>query len=429
MTTLQITGGRIIDPSQGIDRVGNLLIRDGRIVSIDDKSAIAEQQIDARGKIVAPGLIDMHVSHREPGDDDEENTASATAAALAGGFTSIVCMPDTDPAVDNRAAAEFVLLQAERAKNCHVYPLGAITKGCEGKELAEIGQLVECGAMGFSDGVHPVANAELMRRAMEYASMFDRPIFAFPQVPEMIDQGVMHEGFNSTLLGLKGMPATAEEIMVARDIALAELAGARLHLICLSTSGGLALVRGAKQKGIRVTCEVTPHHLALTDESLRSFDSNYKVIPPLRPQEHIDALLEGLKDGTIDAIASDHQPFASETKDRELDLVPFGIVGLETLLPICIKTLIEPQHLDWSALLSRLTENPAKILGIEKGTLQPGRDADVTIIDPDVEYTIDSSQFRSHSSNSPFHGWKVKGRAETVIVGGEIRFSRNSQDS
>jgi len=425
MSTLQITGGRIVDPSQGIDRVGNLLIRGGRIVSFDDKSALAERQIDARGKIVAPGLIDLHVSHREPGDNHEEHTASATAAALAGGFTSIVCMPDTDPAIDNRAAAEFVLLQAERARNCHVFPLGAITKRCEGKELAEIGQLVEGGAMGFSDGIHPVANAEMMRRAMEYAAMFDRTIFALPQVPEMIEQGVMHEGFHSTLLGLKGMPATAEEIMVARDIALAELAESRLHLMCLSTSGGLDLVRRAKRKGIRVSCEVTPHHLALTDESLRSFDSNYKVLPPLRPQEHIDALLEGLKNGTIDVIASDHQPFASETKDRELDLVPFGIVGLETLLPICIKTLIEPGHLEWSAFLSRLTENPAKILGIEKGTLQPGCDADVTVIDPDSEYTIDSAQFRSHSSNTPFHGWKVKGRVETVMVNGEIRFSRN----
>ena len=426
MSTILIRDGRIIDPSQNIDRTGNLLLRDGRVVAIDDNVAEADELIDASGLIVCPGLIDVHVSLREPGHEEDETIASGTHAALAGGMTSIACMPDTSPVVDNRAAAEFVLLQAERAGHCHVFPLGAATKDNAGQELAEIGQLVEAGAVAFTDAKRPIGNAEIMRRALEYTRMFNRPIFHHPQVPELVDGGVMHEGFYSTLLGFRGMPAAAEEIMVSRDLTLAEMTGGRVHLMCLSTAGSIEKVRRAKERGVNVTAEVTPHHLTLTDKSLASFDSNFKVDPPLRTAEHIEALIEGLKDGTIDVISSDHQPYAQEKGDRELDLVPFGIVGLETLLPICAKALIEPGHLTWPELIARLTVAPARVLDIPKGTLQPGADADVTLFDPDADWTIDAAKFRSLSRNTPFDGWSVRSRVHTVIVSGKVRYRAES---
>ena len=423
MTTTLIRGGRIVDPGQSIDRVGNLLFRDGRIVGIDTDTSVADQVIDASGKIVCPGLIDAHVALREPGNEEDETTETGTAAALAGGFTSIACLPDTKPAIDNRGAAEFVFLMAERARNCNVFPLGAVTKGNNGEELAEIGQLVEGGAVALTDGKRPIVNAEIMWRALEYASMFDTPVFNMPQVPELVTKGVMHEGFNSTLLGLPGVPSAAENIMVSRDIALAARTEGRLHLMCVSTSVSIDLIRRARERGVAVSCDVTPHHLALTDDSLKTFDPNFKVDPPLRPQSHIDAMIDGLKDGTIDVISADHQPWAVEKKTCELDYAPFGIVGLETLLPICIQTLIEPEHLTWLELLSKLTTGPAKLLGLQKGTLAPGADADITIIDPDVEWTIDPERFRSKSRNTPFTGRTVRGRADQVLVGGEVRYS------
>jgi len=423
VTTTLIRGGRIIDPGQSIDRVGNLLLRDGRIAGIDTGTAVADQVIDASGKIVCPGLIDAHVALREPGNEEDETTETGTAAALAGGFTSIACLPDTKPAIDNRGAAEFVFLMAQRAGNCNVFPLGAVTKGNKGEELAEIGQLVEGGAVALTDGTQPIANAEIMWRALEYARMFDTPVFNMPQVPELVAKGVMHEGFNSTLLGLPGIPSAAENIMVSRDIALAARTEGRLHLMCVSTSVSIDLIRRARERGVAVSCDVTPHHLALTDDALKTFDPNFKVDPPLRPQGHVNAMIEGLKDGTIDVISADHQPWAVEKKTCELDYAPFGIVGLETLLPICIQTLIEPEHLTWLELLSKLTTGPANLLGLQKGTLSPGADADITIIDPDVEWTIDPDQFRSKSSNTPFAGRTVRGRADQVLVGGEVRFS------
>ncbi len=426
MTTTLIRGGRIVDPSQSIDRVGNLLIRDGRIAGIDTETTVADQVIDATGRIVCPGLIDAHVALREPGNEEDETTATGTAAALAGGFTSIACLPDTNPAIDNRGAAEFVFLMAERARNCHVFPLGSVTKANKGDELAEIGQLVEGGAVALTDGKRPITNAEIMWRALEYARMFDTPVFNMPQVPELVTKGVMHEGFNSTLLGLPGVPSAAENIMVSRDIALAARTQGRLHLMCVSTSVSIDLIRRARERGVAVSCDVTPHHLALTDDSLKSFDPNFKVDPPLRPQGHVDSMIEGLKDGTIDVISADHQPWAVEKKTCELDYAPFGIVGLETLLPICIQTLIEPEHLTWLEFLGKLTTGPANLLGIQKGTLTSGADADVTIIDPDVEWTIDPEQFRSKSRNTPFAGRKVRGRAEQVLVGGEVRYSAQS---
>ncbi len=421
MSTLVIRGGRIIDPAQAIDETGDLIVRDDRIVGIDQPVNSVDQEIDATGQIVSPGLIDTHVSFREPGFEEDETTETGTAAALAGGFTSVACMPDTFPTVDNRGAAEFITLQADRAGHCHVFPLGAVTRNLDGEELAEIGQLVEGGAVGFTDAKRPVANAEIMWRALEYTRMFDRPVLSHPQVPELVARGVMHEGFYSTLLGLKGIPAIAERIMASRDLALAERTGGRLHLMCISTEGSIDEIRRAKDRGVSVTAEVTPHHLALTDDLLQSFDSNLKVDPPLRSADHVAALIEGLKDGTIDVICSDHQPYANEKKDRELDLVPFGIVGLETVLPICIKTLIEPGHLSWSELIAKLTSGPAAVLGIDRGTLVPGSVADITIIDPTAEWTINPDGFRSKSRNSPFVGWNVRGRPTTVIVDGQVR--------
>lgn len=421
MSTTLIRGGRIVDPSQSIDRVGNLFLRNDRIEGIDTGAAVADHVIDAAGMIVCPGLIDLHVSLREPGDEKDETIESGTAAALAGGMTSVACMPDTSPVVDNRAAAEFVQLQCARAGHCHVFPLGAVTKNHDGQELAEIGQLVEGGAVGFTDAKSTVANSEIMRRALEYTRMFGRPIFNHPQVPELAAKGIMHEGYYSMQLGLRGIPAGAEVIMAARDITLAEMTGGRIHLMTLSTAGAVDQVRRAKAKGIRVTAEVTPHHLALTDAALQNYETNFKVDPPLRSKEHIDALIEGLRDGTIDVISSDHQPFAEEKKQNELDSAPAGVVGLETLLPICIKTLIETGHLTWSKLIAKLTINPATILGIQKGTLKSGHDADVTIIDPTTAWRIDPAKFKSKGRNTPFAGWEVKGRAHTVIVSGRVR--------
>ena len=422
MSTLLIRNGRIIDPDQEIDRSGSLLLCEGRVVGLVEPETEADEVIDAAGLIVCPGLIDLHASFREPGNEEDETIASGTAAALAGGFTSVACLPDTSPVVDSRAAAEFVSLQAARAGNCHVFPLGAVTKDHAGEELAEIGQLVDGGAVAFTGAKRPVANAEIMRRALEYTRMFGRPIFNQPRVPELSEGGVMHEGFVSTVLGLRGIPAAAEEIMVHRDVALAELTGGRVHLMCLSTPGAVEEVRRAKRRGVRVTADVTAHHLTLTDESLRTFDSNYKVDPPLRPREFIDALVEGLQDGTIDAIASDHQPHAEEKKSVEVDRAPFGIIGLETLLPLCVRSLVEPGRLTWPQLIATLTTGPARVLGIPKGTLRPGADADVTLVDPDARWTIDPSRFRSLSRNSPFAGWEVRGRAHAVIVHGRVRY-------
>ena len=422
MSTL-IKGGRIVDPSQGVDRVADILIDGGRVIAIGPESCTATTTIDATGKIVAPGFIDLHASFREPGFEDDETTATGAASALVGGFTTVCSLPETSPVVDNRGAAEFILLQAARAGLSRVLPIGAITKNREGAELAEIGQLVEGGAVAFSDGHRPIANAEIMRRALEYTQMFKRPLFNFPQVPELVDRGVMHEGLMSTLLGLRGMPAEAQDIMVGRDIALAELTDGRIHLVCVTTADSVAQVRRARERGVKVTCDVTPHHLVLTDESLRNFDSNCKVNPPLRTSTHIAELVAGLNDDTIDAISADHQPLAFEKKQVELDQAPFGIVGLETLLPLCVTHLVRPGHITWSKLVEKLTVGPAQVLGIDRGTLSVGSSADVTIIDPDVEWTIDRNKFHSKSNNTPFGGKQVRGRVESVLIDGRVLYA------
>jgi dihydroorotase len=423
LRTIHITGGRIIDPSQDIDRVGDLWIGRGRILPTGEGYDEAEVVIDARGLIVCPGLIDAHVHLREPGNEEDETIATGAEAALAGGVTSVACMPNTIPALDTQGAVEFVVLQAQRARKANVYPIGAVSKGRKGEELAELGQLVEGGAVGFTDDGAPVASASLMRQALEYAKMFDKVVMQHCQVPELTVGGVMNEGFESTKLGLRGMPAAAEDIMVARDIRLAEITGGRLHIQHISTARSVELVREGKRRGVRVTAEACPHHFTLTDENLRTFDANFKMNPPLRTWADVEAVIGGLKDGTIEVLATDHAPHAPEKKLREIDQAPFGIVGLETLLPVTVLGLIEPGHLTWPEVIRKLTVAPAQLLGIDKGTLRPGADGDVTIIDPEARWTIDPAAFRSKSRNTPYGGWDVRGRAHTVIVGGEVRYT------
>jgi dihydroorotase len=421
---LRITNGRVIDPSQGIDQITDVWIRGDKIAGFGPQPLTANHFIDASGKIVCPGLIDMHVHLREPGREEDETIATGTAAALAGGVTSVACMPNTEPAIDNQAAAEFVTLQAGRAGNANVFPVGAVTKGRLGTELAEIGGLVDGGAVAFTDDGSPVSSAEIMRRALEYCRMFGKAVLSHAEDLELTRGGVMNEGFESMRLGLRGIPAAAEEVMIHRDIELAELTGGRLHILHVSTAGGVDLIRRGKQRGVQVTGEACPHHFTLTDKCLRSFDSNFKMAPPLRTDADIKAIIEGLKDGTLDVISTDHAPHAPEKKARELDQAPNGIIGLETLLPVCIGALIEPGHLTWPQLIAKLTIHPATVLGIDRGTLHPGAVADVTIIDPVTEWTIDPDQFRSKSRNCPYAGWKVRGGAWAVVVGGAIKYQR-----
>ena len=427
MRTLRIMGGRLIDPSQNIDQITDLWLRAGKVLAIGPRpDLMADEYIDATGLYVVPGLIDMHVHFREPGREEDETIATGAAAALAGGVTSVACMPNTEPAIDNQAAADFVVLQAKRANLAYVYPIGAITKGRSGQELAEFGGLVAGGAVAFSDDGSPVMSAEIMRRELEYCKMFDKTVMDHCEDLELTQGFVMHEGQVSMELGLRGYPAAAEEIMIDRNCRLAEMTGGKLHILHVSTAGGVDIIRQAKKRKVRVTAEVSPHHFTLTDDCLRTFDSNYKMSPPLRTQADIEALIEGLKDGTIDVIATDHAPHAPEKKLRELDQAPNGIIGLETLLPISIKALIEPGHLTWLQLVEKLTIKPAEVLGIPKGTLRPGSDGDVTIIDPNLEWTIDPAEFKSKSRNCPFAGWKVKGRAVAVFVDSMLRYRLHS---
>lgn len=423
MSIIRIINGRIIDPSQRLDQVADLWIRGEQFLGIGPQAGLVPSRtIDAAGMIVCPGLIDMHVHLREPGQEEDESIATGTAAAIAGGITSVACMPNTDPPIDHQAAAEFVYLQAERAGNANVFPVGCITKGRKGAELAEIGGLVEGGAVAFTDADSPVVSAEIMRRALEYCRMFDRPVLSHAEDLDLTRGGIMHEGRESMRLGLRGMPAAAEEVIVHRDIELAQLTGGRLHLLHVSTAGSVELIRRAKEKGVRVTAETCPQYCFLTDKCLHSFDSNYKLNPPLRTEDDVAALVAGLKDGTIDVLASAHSPHAPEKKVRELDQAPFGIVGLETLLPLGATALVQPGHLTWPQLIEKLTARPASILGIDRGTLKSGADADVTIIDPNAEWTIDPVKFASKSRNSPFGGLKVRGRPHAVVVGGDVKF-------
>ncbi len=443
--TILIKNGRLIDPAQGIDRVGDLWLKGPEVerfveAGVDPaekamllgpedtdtdtrqaESAQADQTIDATGLLVCPGLIDMHVHLREPGHEEEETIASGSAAAVAGGFTSVATMPNTHPPLDNEAAVEFIYRQAARCGRCNVYPIGCITKRREGKELAEMGQMVRAGAVAFSDDGDGVADAGVCQRAMQYSTMFDRPIIQHCQDNDLAGDGVMNSGPTALRLGLPGMSAMAEVIMLQRDLVLAQATGARYHVAHVSTAGAVELIRQAKAQGIRVTAEVTAHHLALTEDACGNYDPNYKMSPPLRSQADVDACLQGLCDGTIDCLVTDHAPHSTEEKELEFLYAPFGVIGLESALPVYIQALVEPGLMDWPDLIRRMTIHPARILGLAKGALAPGADADVTIIDPDLNWTIDVERFKSRSRNCPYHGWEVRGRAVVTIVGGVVK--------
>lgn len=420
--TLLLRGGRVVDPSQGIDRIDDVLVRDGLVVAIGPAETGADEMIDATGLIVAPGLVDMHVHLREPGREEDETIETGTRAAIAGGFTSVACIPNTEPPVDTQATVEFIHQKAMRADTCNVFVVGCVSRNREGKELADIGQLVEAGAVAFSDDGAPVYDAELMRRALEYCGMFDKPILAHEEVLELSRGGVMNEGIVSLLLGLAGMPAAAEDVMIGRDTALAESTGGRLHVMHVSTAGGVDLVRMAKARGVRVTAEACPHHFTLTDEALRGFDSNYKMSPPLRTAADVEAIIAGIVDGTIDCIATDHAPHAPEKKMLELDRAPFGIIGLETAVGLSVTRLVATGRIGWPRLIEAMSTLPARILGINRGTLRPGSVADITLIDPECAWQVDVKRFCSKSVNSPFDRWTLRGRAVATIVAGRVKY-------
>jgi len=418
---LLIKGGRVIDPAQGMDRRADVLVRDGRIAAVG-RVASKAKTLDARGLIVAPGLIDIHVHFREPGKDAEETIASGAAAAVAGGFTTVAVMPNTEPPVDTEAAVAFQARRGAEAGLARVLPIGAISVGRKGERLAELGAMAQAGAVAFSDDGDPVRSPRLMRTALAYAAMFAKPLIAHCEDKELAGKGVMHAGLWSVKLGLAGIPAAAEETMVARDLILAEAAGGRLHVAHVSTKGSVRLIREAKGRGAPVTAEAAIHHLVLTDEALAGYDTNLKMNPPLRGAEDRDALRAAVAEGTIDCIVSDHAPHAAEEKAVEFALAPFGIIGLETTLPVLITKLIEPGVLTWPRAIAALTCGPARVLGIEAGSLAVGRPADITLIDPEAEWTIDAARFRTKSRNCPFHGWRVRGRAVATLVGGAVKF-------
>ncbi len=423
---LLITNGHLIDPAADINAGRNILIEDGRVAAIlnaNDGIPSDVEVYDAGGLVVAPGFIDLHVHLREPGHEHKETIASGCAAAVAGGWTSVCPMPNTSPVNDNAAITRYMIEQAEHAELANVFPIGAITKSSDGTELAEIGEMKAAGAVAVSDDGRPIPNAGIMRRAMLYAHDFDLPVVDHCEDKSLSAGGVMHEGRVSLLLGLKGMPALAEDLDVIRDIMLAKETGAHIHIAHVSTMNAVEAVRRAKNEGIRVTCEVTPHHFTLTDRAVEGYDTNTKMAPPLRSELHVEAILEGLRDGTIDAIATDHAPHHSDEKALEYDRAPFGITGLETAVGLAFNELVGKGIVDLTRLVELCSANPAKIFNLkERGTLSVGSIADVTLIDPELEWTYRNSESRSRSKNSPFDGWVFHGGCVATFVGGRLVF-------
>lgn len=421
---LIIQNGYIVDPGQGVNGGKNLLIEDGRVIGISSYSDPIPEGVeifDATGLIVTPGFIDMHVHLREPGHEYQETIASGAAAAVAGGFTTICAMPNTSPVNDSAAVTRFVIEQAERAGLASVLPIGAITKNSEGKELAEMGEMRDAGIVAVSDDGRPVPTAGMMRRAMEYARGFDLPVIDHCEDKSLARGGAMHEGHWSLVLGLRGVPAAAEEVDAERDCLLAGLTGARVHLAHLSTRGAIAAVGRAKEQGLSVTCEVAPHHWALTDAAVQDYDTNTKMSPPLRSPDHIEAILEGLRDGTIDAIASDHAPHHADEKALEFDQAPFGIIGLETSVGLAMEHLVKSGVISLERLVELCATNPARILKLQdRGSLATGARADITILDPEMVWTFDVARSRSKSRNTPFNGHTFHGGVVATIVNGRF---------
>lgn len=416
-----IRHGRIIDPANGRDGVGDLFIVDGKI---SDQRPNEFEEIDATGLIVSPGLIDIHVHFREPGFGWKETIESGARAAAAGGFTTVVCMPNTSPVADSPSTIAWIKDRAAEVASVRVLATGAISKNLDGEELAPIGSLKQAGVVAITDDGRCIQNNELMRRAVEYARMFDLPVLDHCQDYNLVGNGVVNEGAWSTLLGLPGWPGAGEEAIVARNILLAELCDHRIHCQHISAAGSVRLLREARARGVKISGEVCPHHIALTDAAIENFDTNYKMNPPLRTQRDIDAILEGIADGTLDILASDHAPHAGFEKEVEFDAAPFGIIGLETELGLFLDLLVHKHKtIDLPRLLALFTINPARLLGLESGTLSLGAVADVTLIDPDLEWTVDAASFASASRNTPFDGWKLRGRAVRTIVGGETVWS------
>ena len=430
MTRYLLAGGRIIDPFRNIDEEMDILVENGRIAKVGkdlSPSNTAKKKtggevavIDLRGMLVVPGLIDMHVHLREPGFEYKETIQSGSEAASAGGFTAVACMPNTSPVNDNRSVTEFIRMKAAACGLVRVYPIAAISRGSEGTSLAEFGDLADAGAVALSDDGKPVMNGGLMRRALEYAASLDMPVISHCEDQHLSMGGAMNEGFVSTELGLPGIPSAAEEAMVSRDIILAGFTGTAVHIAHVSTVGSVQMIREAKARGIRVTAETAPHYFTLTDEALREFDTNTRVNPPLRSRDDVAAIKKGLGDGTIDAIATDHAPHARTDKDVEFEYAACGISGLETALPLSLK-LVEEGVLTLEQLIRAMSTNPARILRVSGGTLTPGAEADITVIDPNREWTVDPGRLRSQGKNTPFSGWAMKGKAVMTMVAGEIK--------
>jgi dihydroorotase len=425
---LILRNGRVIDPAQGLDGVATVVIENGKVVEVGPNIEIGAQrreefeQIDAGGKWVVPGLIDMHVHLREPGEEYKETIASGTRAAVAGGFTAVACMPNTHPVNDCAAVTQFILKKAAEEGVCRVFPVGAISKGLEGRNLCELGELRASGVVAVSDDGRPVESSMLMRRALEYANTFGLLVISHCEDLGLSSGGLMNEGRVSTRLGLRGIPRAAEEVMAARDIILAELTGARLHLAHISTAGSVALIREAKKRGIQVTAETAPHYFTLDEELLSTFNPVYKVNPPVRTREDIEAVKAGLADGTLDAIASDHAPHSAVEKDLEFEYAANGMIGLESSLPLILR-LVGQSVLSPLNAIAKLTQNPARILSIPFGTLAKGAAADLTLIDPEATYTIDARKFQSKSRNCPFDGMQAQGRAVMTFIDGRVVFT------
>lgn len=416
----------MIDPAEGRDEQTDLILADGQVHRIGDVAKPAGPTFDASGCIVCPGLIDVHVHFREPGQEERETIATGSASAVNGGFTSVCCMPNTEPALDDDARIEFIYRQAARVGLCNVYPVGAITKARAGEELAEIALMARSGAVAFSDDGVAVASAAMMNRALSYVAMTGRPIMQHCEEPTLTQGASMNAGLLATRLGLTGWPSVAEELIIQRDAALNRSTGCAYHVQHLSTAAGAELLRRAQEAGLPITAEASPHHLLLTEDCCAEYDANFKMNPPLRTRSDIDALFQAIRDGVITVLATDHAPHTAEEKELEFASAPFGIVGLDCALPLYVKALIDSETLDWPGMLAMMTANPAKLVKLDgKGVLSEGADADVTIIDPDEPWTIDKTQFATLGRNTPFDGWRVRGRAIAAIVGGELKMNRD----